>query len=237
MIPVAVTTAPREGERTLEHCVASLVRAGFHEIAVLAEPEAPVARWISKWTAVIRHQHKHGEFRNFVAALEHLLAHHPGSSAMLSVQDDTMFCQRVAAAPERKLWPSPQCGAISLYMSRRYSYQPLGLAPLRVKPRLFCGACAIAFRPEVARLLVAPEHVDKWRGHTRHTITEPERQEGVDTYIGETLTDCGWEIWAHRPSLAEHFGKISTLRHGGPHGVRRALEFPGEDEDALCLGR
>lgn len=236
-IAVAITTAPRDGEFLLERCVKSLLSTGFNRPLVFAEPGSPTTHFIDSGAEIVQRTERLGEWNNWRRALEETLDRRPDADAIMTVQDDIYFCRNVRAWLDHILWPSADCGVVHVYTSKKYGrYQPRGLTQLPVKLAVdMAGACAMVFPRHVAREIVDHAIMQGWRGHTRDTITEPEKMEGVDTYVGLALHDLQREVWVHNPSMAEHDSLHSTLGHGGSAGNRVGLDFPGVDADPFAL--
>jgi len=236
-IAVAITTAPREGEFLLERCVKSLLDTGFNRPLIFAEPDSPTTPFIDASADTIHRSKRYGEWHNWWRAIKETLERRPDADAIMTVQDDIFFCRNVREWLDHILWPSAECGVVHVYTSRKYGRsQPRGLSRLPVNLTLdMAGACALVFPRHVAQKLVNHAILEGWRGHTRETITEPSRMEGVDTYVGLALYDLRHEVWVHNPSLAEHDSVYSTLGHGAPVGNRTSLDFPGVDADPFKL--
>lgn len=232
MIPVAITMAPRPTEPDVhDRCFTSMYHAGIIGVHIYAEPGKYLASWPS--CALYVHPQRLGEWRNFIFALRTILSEYPSASHVMTCQDDVVWCRGTMDYLNAMLWPSDRCGVVHAYTSRKYACYPRGL--VRLSPehaRAMAGACGLVYSREAAELLVSHADTKGWRGHTRDTITDPVKMEGVDTYVGEVLTDAGYEIWVHNPSLGQHIAKDSTLDHGGPFGSRVAANWPGENVDA-----
>lgn len=235
MLITGMTLAPRPNEPGIHaRCFESVRQAGFHPLHVYAEPGEYEARPdYHSWEMTAR---RLGEWRNYIRCLRRLLSDYPDCQRFATLQDDVIWCRGTAEYLANMPWPSPACGVVHAYTSRKYGNYTRGLSPLLpVHARNMAAACGLVYsRAAMLRLVHHADDVG-WRGHTRDTRTIPEEMEGVDTYIGEVLTDAGYEIWIHNPSLGFHISKDSTLGHGGPHGSRVALAFPGEDTDAREL--
>ena len=237
MIRIGITAAPRNGGDYLARTVASLQRAGFDsQYHIFAEPDTDTAGHVLLPHTVARRLVRLGEYHNWIDGLR-TLADCPGDpAAVLMVQDDVVFCRNVRPFLRRRLWPSPDCGAIQVYTGRRYrgqrDFQP-GLSRL---PRRFMrdlnSACAIAFRPTVAVEILGYAERHPWTGRRIGANTPADVQE-LDCFIGTALLELGHEIWCCNPSLGYHIGEESALGHGGSTGHRQALNFPGEGADAM----
>lgn len=237
MMPVVMAMAPRYDEMEVHGvCVGSMAKAGFDHVHVIAEPGRYHAYLPDAWTHEM-HLRRLGEWQNFIYCLRWIIEH-SDSDRFMFCQDDVIWCRDAAELLEIEHWPSERCGCLHAYTSKKYA----GCYPvnrisrlLQVHARCMAAACGLVFRRDAAELLV--QHADDvgWRGHTRDTIEDPERKEGVDTYVGEVLTDAGYEIWIHNPSLGQHISKSSTLGHGGPFGSRVAANWSGIETSAFTL--
>ena len=237
MIRVGITAAPRNGDDCLTRTVASLERAGFDsQFRIFAEPDTDTDGPALLPHVVVRRMLRLGEYHNWISAVGTLLDNSGDLTAILTVQDDVVFCRNVREFLECRLWPSPECGAVQVYTGNRYRGQkdfPRGLVKL---PRRYLrdmnAACAIAFRPGVAAEILSYAEQHPWRGRRLPGHPPADVQE-LDSFIGTALLDLGHEVWCCNPSLGYHIGENSALGHGGSIGQRQALDFPGEAADAM----
>ncbi|KKL16359.1 hypothetical protein LCGC14_2496370 [marine sediment metagenome] len=237
MIRIGITAAPRNGDDCLARTVASLERAGFDlQYRIFAEPDTDTASPRLLPHSVVRRIVRLGEYHNWISGMRALLDCPGDPTAILTVQDDVIFCRNVREFLRRRLWPSPECGAVQVYTGRRYRGQrdfPRGLTKL---PRRFMrelnSACAIAFRPGVAAEILDYARRHPWTGR-RFAADVPADVQELDCFIGTALLELGHEIWCCNPSLGFHIGEQSALGHGGSTGHRQALDFPGAGADAL----
>lgn len=238
--PVAMTAAPRE-RAVHQRCVASVLRAGFSDLTICAEPGTCVCDWRAQGLPVVIHGRRLGQWSNFIFSLRHLLQIRPDAPLLCTVEDDVVFCRGVAELLRLHRWPSERCGCLQLYTSAHYDRYPQSqrsrLEPADALDLL--GACALVFSRPAAQCLVDWADDYGWRGHVYESVaaaqTDPADKEGADTYVGEVLTYRGYEIWMHNPSLAQHIGDVSTLGHVDGTPRRTGLNWPGEDADAIQL--
>jgi hypothetical protein len=238
MIRLGVTTAPRpNGQFYLPTTLASLESTGFSPpYQIFAEPHTPIDDEVYRRHDVLTAETKRGEWRNWLDAIEVLLAIGGDPLAIMTVQDDVIFCRRIREFLEARLWPSERCGLVQVYTGRRYRGQPdfpLGLTKLPLRfVRDMNAACALAFRPAVLGEILEHAKRHPWKG--RHVVTDnPAEVNELDVAIGTALRELDYDIWSCNPSLGCHIGTESALSHGGPNGNRQALDFPGEDADAF----
>lgn len=239
MIRLGVTTAPRPKRVDyLPTTLASLESAGFRPpYHIFAEPGTPIDDETSRRHDVLVADTKRGEWRNWIEAVEVLLAIPGDPLAIVTAQDDVIFCRRIREFLEARLWPSGRCGAVQVYTGRRYRRLkdfPPGLTQLPLRfLRSLNAACAIAFRPAVLAEILRHVAQHPWKGQYQ-VSDDPAKVNELDLGIGTALQELGYEVWCCNPSLGFHIGDHSALKHtGGSNGNRQALEFPGEDADAF----
>lgn len=224
-IPAVIVTSPRPREihvRTVE----AAKRAGFAPLLASCEPGTdlePLADVVA-----YPHSEKQGQWRNFIAALRYGLS--LNVPYFLAMEDDVELCRGSMKLLTKLGWPSADCGCLQLYSAAPLHKYPVGrrfqLEPVNAYDLL--GACAMVLRRSAAIALVESSETG-WRGITNGVIEEPERKEAADTYVGEVLSDLGFGIWAHNPTLANHIGDVSTLGHPNNNVNRLPLNFPGID--------
>jgi len=236
-IAAIMTAAPRS-DQVQSRAIASVLAAGFARLTVYAEPDTIFDDWIADHPAirVVRRRHRFGEWQNWHQAVMDACGRELHVEAIVTLQDDILFCRNVRQLLERLMWPSERCGLIHLYTSRRYGgILPAGrCSQLRADlvPKM-AAACALAFRPEAVDDIAQWGISNGWRGATSGAKQIPYEKEGLDTFIGEAAAVLGWEVWLCNPSLALHIGEQSTLGHGGSLGGRQGANWPSEEADAL----
>lgn len=236
-IATIMTAAPRI-ENVQSRCISSTLASGFSPLTIFAEPDTIFDEWVVDHPAitVIKRRHRFGEWQNWTHAMLDAVNQDSQIDAIVSLQDDILFCRNVRQLVEHLMWPSDRCGIVHLYTSRRYG----GIIPsgkcTQLRSDLVCkmaGACALAFRPEAAADISEWGVSNGWRGATSGVKTIPCEKEGLDTFIGEAAAELGWEVWICNPSLALHIGEESTLGHGGSLGGRQGASWPGAEANAL----
>lgn len=114
-----VQTAPRK-QYTLARCVKSLRGAGWEDILICAEPGSDL--YDLGDATVIQHDERKGAWHNFVYMARELLRRNPDADSILTVQDDTEFSCGIVEYLRDNLWPSADCGCVTLYTASQYSY-------------------------------------------------------------------------------------------------------------------
>lgn len=214
---VGITTAPRK-KPTLLQCLESLMDNGWTPI-VYAEPSSPLGGVNCE---VVKRREKLGAYHNWLNMLADLLDRHPQAKWVLTVQDDTVFCDRTKEFVEQVHLPDlpPNLGMLSLYTSKKYTMRR-SLKPGRFRIPLvgFWGALGCVFPRAVAESILTLPLARDWRSNKE---SDPTRRKNVDTFIGNAMKRLGKEIWCFEPSLSQHVATHSTISHGGNKGRRNA---------------
>ena len=196
-IPVAITTAPRKGVEYLDETLISLVNAGWEDVLVVAEPEAPV----NGHPRVLWNRNRLWAWANFLNALAVLIEEDPASDALMVCQDDIRIAKDTRRWLEAQLWPSEDTGVLSLYTcsataaGKDEGWFRLGDADL---PERAFGALAIVMPTEAAaKLLCDPPGRDS--------------RNRIDYHLGEFCAQHRLGYWQHMPSLVRHVGKVSSF--------------------------
>jgi len=228
-IAVGVTTAPRR-VTTLDRCLTSIVNAGFSEPVIFAEPDSKLSSY-AKQFRVIQREHKFGAWRNWLWGSKGMLSLFPGAEGILMVQDDTELSPHCRGIINASLWPD-DCGMIQLCTSASYhrNIKPNRLGVLKINGRNYflAGACACLFPRHVLHRIVSYGMRYNWRGWFNKHEPDPTKKKGIDTFIGRALSWLHLNPWYFRPSLAAHFGAVSSLGHGNMSGNRRTLDYIGD---------
>jgi len=218
-----VAAAPRN--TTIQRkCFASLYAAGWDNILVSAEPTTPI--WDQPYLEWHRSKTKQFAFPNFVRLLRHLLVRRPHAKYFHLVQDDTVFALGLREYLEKYLWPTPKGGCVSLYTPSHYASIPAKngwIEVTRKYTRNIWGACSLVFPREVAEQLHARSRWWKRKGQ-------------IDVWVGQEIRRMGLTYCCASPSLAQHIGGDSPMKHGPATGRRRAADFVGTNVDVRNTG-
>ena len=221
---VMVTTAPRR-EPTLQICVDSLRDCGW-EPTVLAEPESPIVDCLT-----IHNEYKLGVWRNWVKSVR--LALETDAEVIMTVQDDSLFHPESKIFTESIMWPANNCGFISLYTPKHYSFdtkkklKPPGVH--KVITRSLWGACALVFPRRVLEHVIKSTLIDSWLGanpKSRNPAVLKKRKDNPsliansDTAIGKLMNWNKYTMWFVDPSPVQHIARFSAIGHGGNEGRR-----------------
>lgn len=239
---VAVTTAPRK-ECTLERCISSIRNSGWEPI-IFAEPESTMTDALT-----IHNSNKLGIWFNFLNSVK--VALESDADIIMTVQDDSLFHPDSKSFTESILWPSIDCGFISLYTPRHYTMnngQTKALQRRRNQPvteyrepgvnRIYTqslwGACALVWPRKVLERLIEHNITKKWVGaHPRSgnpavfksRMENPSIVANSDTAIGKLMNAMNKTMWFVDPSPVEHIARYSTIKHGSNTGNRNAIRI------------
>jgi hypothetical protein len=193
-----------------------------------------------------------GNFQNWVYASRCLLEH-SDAEAILIAEDDALFAPNIYELLQRDLWPSLDCGVVSLYCPKmsQYSTANQGLNKTRITTGKslttagnLVGALALVFPRSVLQEIAYHPSVETWKGshgQASNPNTKPWERKAVDTWIGQVLKDMGKTAWHYSPSLVYHYSpdpKVanSSLGHGTSDRNRQARSWVGEKtQDLLKL--
>jgi hypothetical protein len=222
---VGVTTAPRRVP-TLGSTLASLQSAGWDCPRLFVEPGTKIPSRFAHLSQSVRDQPL-GAFPNWYLGLAELVMRDPRCDAYMMVQDDVLFARNIRAFLETALWPSPDCGCVSIFCPSHYA---VGCAPgfhLEDRGWRTWGALALIFPNPSARALVgSPAPVC----HRHHGPRGGSRN--IDSLVGAWCRQAGRPFYTFAPSLAEHHGQTSTLYHAATASGRRVSRtFVGETAD------
>lgn len=218
---VGVTTAPRI-RPTLETCLDSLIRAGWHRPHLFIDAAVHIPEPFQHLPYNFRAE-PIGAWPSYYLALSELLLRYPRADAYLIVQDDALCYtgQSLTRYLEGVLWPGKRPGLASLYCAEADRAEQPGWHAL---DRPACsGPVALAFPRELAKAFLTDRAVLEHRWHP---------DERAATAIGGLISRWAYErglpIWLPTPSLVQHLGETSTLwpraRALGPY---RSSAFAG----------
>jgi hypothetical protein len=219
---VGVTTAPRQ-QPTLERCLDSLIRAGWHRPRLFVDSAVTVPERHADLPVTLR-ESRLGAWPNYYLTLAELLMREPHADAYLLVQDDVIVYDRqnLRAYLERCLWPDEPVGAVSLFCSREYTQSSAGWH--RHAGRWVWGAQAFIFPRESAKRFVSDPLVlghrwNSWNGGLAN----------IDVVIGHWAVRHDLPVYYPCPSLVQHVGDTSTLWPDARiAGGRQADRFAGD---------
>ena len=259
---IGITVAPRPAP-TYQKCVESLTGTGVVPI-LFPEPGCCINR--TEYLCVQRPEVEtekpffthsptgvFGNFQNWIQTAMDLLEISDDADAIMIAEDDALFAFGIGSLLERDLWPSADCGVVSLYSPNMTQYAgQRGLNKAKVlrgeidsRRNNLVGALALVFpRPVLEQLVTQHASMDKWEGahNQRNKGIPPWERKAIDTWIGRTLVDMKKTIWHYSPSLVLHWSPLpagqsnSSLGHDAPRGassVRQCREWIGANPENL----
>jgi len=237
---VAVTTAPRKG-CTLHQCLSSLQETGWKP-HVFAEPgSTPTPSF-----PTITNKRKRGLWHNWIYSAQYALRFSDAEN-ILTVQDDALLHPESKEFIEKRLWPSPSTGLISLYTPKHYGFdkngvpRPLGLN--RIQEPTLWGAVALVWPREVLKRVLQTKVVKYWIGvppsrGTKESLEErqadPSLVKNSDAAIGLALNEIQRSTYYVKPSLVIHASTHSTVGNGSNVGQRNCWN-PADHNKPLSL--
>ena len=226
---VAITTSPRR-ECTLQQCIESIRDCGW-EPTIYAEPESTLTDCLT-----IANPIKLGIWYNWVNSVKCSLK--TNADVIMTVQDDALFHPDSKHFVESIMWPSPDCGFISLYTPKHYTIRRdktiRNVGVNKIVTKSLWGACALVWPREVLEKVIQHPLIEAWAGappksgnkeviqrrkDNPHTITNS------DTAIGKIMNRMKDTMWFVDPSPVQHIAKFSTISNGDNIGIRKAYRI------------
>lgn len=238
---VTVTAAPRR-EPTLIQTVNSLRAAGWEPV-VFAEPGIVPLEAVE----TIKNQTVKGVWHNWLQAARWSLKN-TRAKYILTVQDDIVFHPGSKTFVDSILWPSENCGFISLYTPKHYQLKkgdatawPIGIR--QVKTRSLWGACALVWPRSVLAKVVEHVLALNWqgvlpKGESRSRVAKSRKENSAlinnsDTAIGKIMNRMAKEMWYLDPSPSQHISRFSTINHGGNTGRRNCYRCADSEQPLI----
>lgn len=201
---VGITTAPRE-QPTLQQTIASLRAAGWKQLQLFAEPDVEVPESDPDLITTQRPV-RLGAFPNWYLSLTEMVLRDPKAEAYLICQDDVLFSQNTRAYLERRLWPAPKVGVVSIYCPSHYQQKQTPEFVREDRGWRSWGALAYIFSNPSARLLLSDVTVLNHRG-----FGPADGLQHIDAVVGHWCERQELPYFVHSPSLAQHIGDTSTI--------------------------
>ncbi len=180
---------------------------------LFCEPSTPPVRPMPQ-VVVHRNPVQRGCIGNWAFCLRWLVEHSPASHFLIC-EDDVSYCRGARLGLERALQEYEDFGFVSLYTPKRHSQWMAnmhGWVELTHGYDIW-GTQAMCFTRKSAERLLCYERLqtdDQLRGPTDYIVME----------CFQGVKPC----YYHRPSLADHVGKISTIQHNW-YDDHTGLEF------------
>jgi len=163
---IGITICPRlniktnTDESTYTKCIDSLLSAGWNTCHLFCEPETKLEDRHSKLPQTHR-KTKFGAWKNFLYSLTELIEAYPNADCYGMIQDDIIFCKGIRLYLENNLWPSKECGLVSIYTPSHYSQDKTGWYKMNRGASLW-GACTFFFPANAAQHCVNNKFCKNW---------------------------------------------------------------------------
>jgi hypothetical protein len=169
-----------------------------------------------------------GNFQNWLQSAADLVqasvwAENSDNDAVMICEDDAQLTEGIREYIESCLWPSEDCGVVSLYCPPLTQYRSGSPGLVKTKivhsgatltPRSnLVGALALIFPRKVLAELINHPSQDTWGGsHAQaRSGVNPWERKAVDTWIGRALLEMGRTCWHFVPSLVNHYSPDSNV--------------------------
>ena len=221
---VGVTTAPRPNEQNyLRKTITSLVKAGWYDINIFAEPDSIIDMEIKKKFNVVYNESKLGSWQNYFNSWKYLRENFPNVDCYFVSQDDVVYPEALRFWADQAFWPKNDFGCVSFYHSERFDedhgvevahqdywgkYLNRGLG--------FWGALSICFPPDKLDNFLENKKI--------HTLSGNR----LDQRVGMWCRSQNLPLYVCSPSLSQHIGIISSIGHATSGKGMKASDFVGE---------
>lgn len=252
----AVIAANRANGDYLDTTLSSVIRAGWPDVSVYAEPNTVIPEWF-KGTVVERRK-QYGDWSNWATGLYDLLMTEPDTDYFFISEDDGLYCKGVRQYLEDAIPQLGDFGSLSFYTPSRYHKRRLSptfhneghgktmwstltvimskesvirfFSDIDVQRHRFCDLFEIGKNPEGFKASF---------GRGRTSVIDCVGNTLKDAIIGHWAGRAGLPVYFHTPSLGQHIGQESTLTEdlSTVSNGRQASDFVGEDCDVSEWGK
>lgn len=226
-----VTTVPERVDDLLPRTLDSLSSGGFDAPRLFVDGTKEVEGYEERFgLEVTVRSPTLGVFRHWVLTLWELYAREPEMDRYAVFQDDMVTYNRLrdyldsCQYPEKGYWnlytfpenqkKAPEDGKVGWFLSNQKGK----------------GAVGLVFSREAVYTLLEQPHIVE-----RLQSAGERRYKAVDGAIVDAFRKTGWSEYVHNPSLIEHVGMKSTLRHNRIPDKWKTRTFRGEDFNAMEL--
>ncbi|MCA8991020.1 MAG: hypothetical protein KDA88_03530 [Planctomycetaceae bacterium] len=219
---VGVTTSPRR-QKTLEHCLGSLIAAGWSapELFVDGETDVPLALQQLPQT---KRTPQLGARGNYYRTIEDVLTKHPEADALMLVQDDCIWPGELPVREylEQSLWPTEGHCLVSAWCCADDTSPTAGWNRYSATWRY--GAVTFILPRATAELFVSDRQIQQ------SFLGANAVHGGISGLLGEWASANDIPVFFPTPSLVQHIGDISTIwENARAVGVRHASRFLGDE--------
>lgn len=177
---------------------------------------------------IVSPEGRFGNFQNWLQSAADLLQaskwlNFSDSDAIMLCEDDAQLTAGIREYVESCLWPSEDCGVVSLYCPPLPHYRSgrggitktnLVHAGQKLTARNnLVGALALIFpRKVLVELVNHPSQTDWGGSHAQlRDGVNPWERKAVDTWIGRALLEMGRAAWHFVPSLVNHYAPVVNV--------------------------
>lgn len=220
-----ITTVPSRYDSTLPITLKSLAAGGFNEPWLFIDNCSNPSAYEAFGLPMSNRRRQLNVFGNWILGLWELYICHPTANRFAMFQDDIQACTNLRQYLERCKFPRK--GFWNLYNTPENEDRVTECTGWYESTQMGRGALGLVFdRDAVQSLLGSPTIAAKpLRAGKNKWLS-------VDGAISRSFVASGYTEYVHRPSLVQHIGQISTIRH---NLIPVAQTFPGENFDALTL--
>lgn len=230
-----VTTVPQRKNDLLPRTLASLSAAGFPEPHLFIDGDNDSLSWYKQFnckhiTIHYPNIHTHG---NWVLAAYELFIKNPKADRYAIFQDDLVTYKNLRAYLDVCEYPPEgYCNLLTFPQNQR-RFDRIGRTNRfqlgwKMSNQRGLGAVALVFNQPTLLMLLSHRHL------LERPLSEVRGKGNVDGGIVDTMVKQTWREYVHNPSLVQHIGDKSSMRHGP---FPKAVSFRGEHYDAANLAK
>lgn len=239
---VGVVTAPRpHGVSYLPACLQSLQSAGWTDIVIFAEPDAPIPH---NFTGdVVCRRKQFGDWTNWATGLYELLFSEPDADYFLMLEDDTVVCRASRLYLESTVPLLNEFASVSIYTPAIYHRKRIwgyhnccrGWLTWTTNTVLMTKDKVMTFFSDTDTLRHRFENIFDPNFKNWGCTGDP-KNSVKDAVLGKWAYKNRLPMYFHTPSLAEHLGVASTvMKDTVDMRGRQSRDFVGEEADLEFL--
>lgn len=236
---VGITTAPRKQGCYLEKTLNSIIKAGWSEFSIFAEPGSFIPNHFHK--NVIQRPKNYGDWTNWATGFYELLLSNPESDYFMMVEDDAIVNKNCRKYIEQAIPQLKDFASISLYTPSIYNLKNFrGFHNGVLNERTWSTVTVIMSKTNAINFfsdsLVQNHRFADTFGLGQEFWCCPNtdfKNSIKDAVLGRWAFQNNLPIYYHTPSLAEHIGNDSTLTNefATKENGRKSFDFVGEDDE------
>lgn len=217
-----VTTVPERRDNLLVQTLHSLCDAGFGDPHLFVDGcDDPTPYKVFGGLVTCRPKPAIKTVANWILGMWELCSRHPKATRFAMFEDDIIACQGLRDFLNSQEYP--KMGYWNLYSAHNEKLigEKLGWHLSNQRGQ---GALGLVFDAEAVKTLIASRRfIEQLRG------AKPRDRVVIDGGIGQTMKDSKYKEYVHYPSLLQHMGIVSSVKHST---LPLSKSFPGEGFDA-----